>query len=289
MGFFVVEHGPSPPGFYDIVVSINNVVSDMSRSRLVGLYSSFSTRAVRVEYVAPSRFAVYSEDLYESVKRSYLAPAMFNSYRACARSLAIEILEVMDNGRVVVSVENLRSMLRGLLVHKAYYEGFAVGRTEVPVVSDRERIYGVVDELREYQNTPQVYEVKSGFNPDLVGAGLQVMAYMLALSDANAVPLGNVEGYIVTPRATYRVYFDEAVFREYRRRVERVVEIARSRLLTQLPPRLGDSKRCSSCPYRGPCSRLPDKYRTYERFFREQGFEKLRKNNDSQTLFDYSS
>lgn len=283
MKFFVTEQGPSPIGFHDVVVRILNEVSNMSRSKLAELYSSLSTKTVRIEYISPRKYAVYSDDLYESIKRSYLAPSMFNTYRSCARALAIEIIEVNDNGRVVVSVEGLRQMLKGILVHKAYYEMFAVGETEVPVTSTKERIFGVVDELRTTtDNTTQIFEVKSGFNPDLVGAGLQVMAYMLATSESKSAPLNSIEGYIITPRATYRVWFDEVVFREYRRRVERVVEIAMSRLLTQLPPRLNNDKKCTNCAYTGQCLKLPDKYRSYSKFFEDQGFEKIKKNSENE-------
>lgn len=289
--FFVKKISPPDSGFRADVERIMREVDEMSRARVAETYSNISTRCVSVKPYGPGLYIVYSEDLSESLRRKYIAPSMFNSYRSCARSLSLEILEVMKHGGKIYSVNSLRNVVRGLLVHKTYYEKYSRGETEVKVVSDRERICGVVDELRGSEGRYEVVEVKSGFNPDLVGAGLQVMSYMIAVSDTRGVPLDNVDGYIVSPGGVYKVFFNREVFEEYRKRLETVVRIALDNDMENLPPRLTENtEKCKSCSYRSPCKKLPDRYRSYERFFEAHGFKRLyEKKEKSKTLFSENS
>jgi len=279
-----------PPEFYRDLEVIERMVNTMSRRDVLARYAELGTKTVTFELVKPFTFLMRSEDIYEAVMRGYIAPSMFVKYRQCARGLAIELLSVKEHGGVLVTIDNIRSLLRGVLVHKLYYERYAVGETEVMVVSERDAIVGYVDELRRWGEGAVVIELKSSHRPDVVGSSLQVMAYMLALSGQLELPLERVEGYVVSPGATYRVEHDPEVFEEYSKRLRKVVEIAISGAVDHLPPRLSSdlSSRCDSCAYRGRCLNLPDNYRTYSRFFNAMGFKRLHQ-DEGPNLFRYAT
>lgn len=287
--FFAKPIGPPPRGFREIVDEVSVMVDELSSSELLDLYTKESLRSIQIERVGPGRVAVYYDDLFGSVKRGYIAPSMFNSYRSCARRLVIEIMDVIENGRVFMDIESLGRVIKGLLIHREYYKRLASGSTEVQVVSSKERIYGVIDELRSIGGGLEIVEIKTGFNPDLVGAGLQVMSYMAAASDQMGVPLENISGYVVTPVRTYSISFDHRVYREYKKRLEKMIEIALSKNTEMLPPRLrGDlERRCAECNYRGICLNLPEKYRSYDKYFEVLGFEKLVRASATRKLTDY--
>lgn len=280
--------GFTPLEFTADVESVERMVSAMTRSEIVEKYSTMSSKAVKIEVAGPSKFIVRSDDIYRAVKKGFIAPSMYVSYRICARSLAIELMSVREIGGVEVSVDDLRSFVKGMLVHSIYYRKYAQGRTEVPVESDKHRVVGVVDELREGVNGISVIEVKSSWKPDIVGASLQVMSYMLAVSTSYNVRLDDVKGFIVYPSGCYMVYLDLNILEEYSRRLSKIVEIAMSGDKSSLPPRLPREleSRCGTCPHRGRCKVLPDNYRTYERYFRAMGFTKIYERKHP-TLLDY--
>ena len=85
---------------------------------------------------------------------------------------------------------------------------------------------------------------------------------------------------------TYRVFLNKRVFEEYAKRLRKIVEIALSENIEDLPPRLPPKleHRCDACPYKGQCLTLPNKYRTYSKFFEAMGFEKLVEKKPKNTL-----
>lgn len=277
-----------PPSFAEDVEAVERRVSSLTRSQLVDLFSSLSSRALRIERTGPSKFLVRSEDLYAAARRGFIAPSMFVSYRSCARALAIEISDVLEVGGVELTVDDIRGLVKGVLVHRLYYDRYASGSTEVPVESERLRIVGVVDELREGPPLA-VVEVKSGWRVDVVGAALQTMCYVLAVSDARGVPADSVEGYVVSPGGCYRVHLDERALSEYTRRLTKVVELALSGDRSSLPPRLPKDMRgrCESCALHRRCLILPDRFKSYARFFEAMGFTKLVP-DERRTLLDYA-
>lgn len=290
-GFFARRVGwIVPREFADEVKRVERAVSSMTRSQLVELFTSMSTRSMRVEVAGPSRFVVRSEDLYLAARKGFVSPSMFVSYRSCARALAIEIGDAVEVGGIELTADDIRSLLKGIMVHRVYYDRFATGRTEVLVESPTRRIVGVVDELRVDGQAVDVVEVKSGWRTDVVGASLQVMSYAAAVSDVLGVPAESVRGYIVTPSGCYRVYLDEAVLGEYTRRLLKVVELALSGDRTRLPPRLPKDLRgrCRNCVLQRRCLSLPDSFGSYQRFFDAMGLQKLVPDS-RRTLLDYSS
>ena len=276
--------------FFKDLKSIEKVVREMPTKDVLERYASLSTKAMKLEPAGPGLYLYVAEDMYEAARKGYVAPSMFVKYRMCARGLAIELMSVAKRGGALVHAENLRSFLRGLLVHRLYYEKYACGEVEYRVESPKYGIVGYVDELRKEFGTYTVIEVKSSHRPDIVGASLQVMSYMLALSDQESTPLDNIYGYVVTASGTYRVYFDEEAYREYLLRLKKVVEVALNNDVNNLPPRLSASlsRRCGKCPYRGECLTLPDNYRTYGRYFEAMGFTKLHTPKTTTTLTNYS-
>lgn len=275
-GFFVRRSGwVVPPLFAVDVEKVESRVSSMSKERLVEEYSALKTKAERIERIGPSRYLVRSEDIYRAARTGLVAPSMFIPYRRCARSLAIDLMTVAELGGVEVSADDLRSFVKGILVHSLYYEKYAEGETEVPVESRELGIVGVIDELREEEGWKVVIEVKSSWRPDIVGAGLQVMSYMLAVSESGSNKVG---GFIVTPGGCFKVYLDRTVLDEYIRRLRKVVEVALSGDRRSLPPRLPREleHRCEACHNRWKCLSLPDEYRSYRRYFTAMGFTKIR-------------
>lgn len=289
--FFVVRTKDNlPKDFVDDVTHIERELKNVPKSDIVNRYLNVQSRAVKIEFYSPGKYLVRTE-VYEAVQRGYISPSMFIKYRRCARELVIEIMETKKMGGVLVTEEQLRSYLKGLLAHRLYYDRLAYGAREVRVESSNLGIIGYIDEVRKELDTYKVIEFKSSYSPDLVGAGLQVMSYMLAFADQNKVDLRNIEGYIYTLKGIYRVHIDKDVFDEYMKRLRKVVDIALSGDTNSLPPRLSSdlSSRCRDCPYRGQCHSLPDNYRSYQRFFDDMGFKTLAEKKPRNTLFSYVS
>lgn len=288
-GFFVEKTRSSlTRDFVDEVLKLEKKLRSISRSEILNQYLGLSSRAVKIEFYSPGKYVIKTE-VGEAAEKGYISPSMFNKYRRCARELAIEIMETKTIGGTLVTVDQLRSYLKGFLAHRLYYERVAYGDTEVRVESATLRIVGYIDEVRKELGIHKVFEFKSSHKPDLVGAGLQVMSYMLAYADQNSVDLQSIEGYVVTLRGIYRVKVNKEVFDEYAKRLRKIVEIALSGDVNMLPPRLSSdlSARCNDCPYRGRCVTLPDNYRTYQRFFEAVGFKKLVEKSSGSNLFSY--
>lgn len=277
-----------PPSFFEEVAEIEEELDKYTKSEVIGRYLSIQTKSVKIEPYDLNKFLVKTE-VAEASKKGYVSPSMFVKYRRCARELALEVMESGRLGGVLVTPEQLKAYLKGLLAHRLFYDKYALGDKEVRVESPNLGILGYIDEVRKELDTYKVIEVKSSFKPDVVGAGLQVMSYIYAFADQNGVPPEQVEGYLITREGTYRILLDKATFSEYMKRLKKVVEIAEGGKVDDLPPRLSArlSFRCEVCPYRGLCLTLPDKYRSYDRFFEAMGFKKLaeRKNTSSLDKF----
>jgi CRISPR/Cas system-associated exonuclease Cas4 (RecB family) len=274
-----------PPSFFKEAEKIFEEVNKLKRSDVIDRYMSLHTKSIKIEPYTHNKYLVRT-DVYEAIQRGYIAPSMFVKYRRCARELAIEIIETKRLGGVLVTVDQMKSYLRGMLVHKLYHERYAIGDTEVKVESPKYMILGYIDEVRQELDTYRIIEVKSSYNPDVVGAGLQLMSYMYAFADVFNVPLENIEGYIITMKGTYKVTLNENVFNEYVKRLRTILDIALKEDIEKLPPKLSSklSYRCNTCPYRGKCFSLPDRYRIYSRYFEAMGFTKLVEKKPDTTL-----
>lgn len=279
--------GIIPREFYGDAAKIISEVDRLSRKDILNKYLSFQSRTVVIEPYTHKKYLVKTE-AYEAVRRGYIAPSMFVKYRRCARELAIELMQMKKLGGLLVSVGQLKSLIRGVLVHKLYFEKYATGNVEVKVESDKHRIVGFIDEVKDFNERYVLIELKSSYNTDIVGAGLQLMSYIYAFSDQEDISLNNVKGYLVTMNGTYEIVPDRNLFDEYKKRLLKIVDIATRGNLENLPPRLPLKleHRCKTCSYRGQCLTLPDKYRSYSRFFDAMNLKKHRQNERGK-LFSY--
>jgi len=277
-----------PPEFFDEVDRIEREISKLTKGEVLERYLSLQTSSVKIEPYTSNKYLVKTEES-EATSKGYVSPSMFIKYRRCARELAIEIIEARRLGGVLVMPDQLKAYLKGILVHRLFQEKYTDGETEVRVESPKLEILGYIDAVKKEGDTFVLIELKSSHSVDVVGAGLQVMAYMYAFADQNEVAPNQVEGYLVTREGTFRVFLDADVFSEYLKRLKKIVEIARDERVDELPPRLPSnlSSRCNTCPYRGTCYSLPDKYRSYDKYFEAVGFKKLVEKHPENTLFKY--
>lgn len=262
------------------------------RRRAEEIVSSMSRRDL-VEYISrrdgySAEFVTHNLVLFRGVEarlisRGYIPASAFVDYRRCARALFFKIRMVREKGGVLMTIDQLRSAVRGMIFHELYSKEYAVGETEVEVTSEKYRVGGRADEIREEPGRAVVVELKSG-RPDPVAARLQVMSYMAALMERGGYD--EVEGLVVWPGGRIRVSFDEKMYTEYLNRVRTVVEDALNGPLEEAPPRLSArlSYRCDTCPYRSVCIHSPDKYRTYENYFNAKSFTRLREYRDGGLL-----
>ena len=249
--------------------------SSMGFTRAIEELKNRNPRVIEVKLLTPSKIFV-KDEATEAIETGYLHPSLFNSYRKCARRLAIDVYTRLRQGGYIVTRNGLKSLIKGWIFHELY-SAIAKGETEIKVISEEEKISGRIDELREDDGFTYIIEVKSSWGQDLVAGALQVMAYMYALKSAKGVQLSEMRGFLVTPRGIYEVYPDRVVFDEYRRRVEKVVSIVREGKLDLLPPVLPKHLRraCEKCPYRSECRRMPVGARTYDEYFETMGFTRL--------------
>jgi len=277
-----------PLSFFDDVDRIEKEVYALAKSEVLEKYASIQTKSTKIEPAGRGKFLIRTE-ISEASALGYISPSMFIKYRRCARELAIEIMESRRIGGVLVTLDQLRSYLKGILVHRHFYENYAYGEKEVRVESANLGIVGYIDEVRRELDTYMLIELKSSHRPDIVGAGLQVMSYMYAFMDQHGLQENQVEGYLITREDTYRIFLDRIVLDEYMKRLRKVVEIAVNGIVDELPPRLSPRllSRCETCPYRGTCVNLPDRYRSYERYFEAMGFRKLAEKKPANTLERY--
>lgn len=262
--------------FRDLLKRAEEHSKKIGFTKTIEEFKSRNPRIIDVKIVSPTKVFVKDEET-QVLKDGYLHPSLFNPYRKCARRLAIEVYMKLKQGGYIVTRQALRSLVKGWLFHEYYSAMMAVGETEVKVTSEKEKISGRIDELREVDGFTYVVEVKSSWGQDLVAGALQVMAYMYAISDERGIPLSELRGFLVTPKGVYEIYPDRVIFDEYRRRVEKIVSIAREGKLNLLPPVLPKHLRgkCEKCPYRSECRRLPVGAKTYDEYFDIMGFSKL--------------
>jgi len=277
-----------PSSFFEEVDRIERDVESYTRNKVLEIYASLQTKSIRIEPTGRGKLLVKTE-ISEASAKGYISPSMFVKYRRCARELAIEIMESKKLGGVIVTVDQLKSYLKGVLVHRLFYDTYAYGEKEVRVESAKLGILGYIDEVRRELDRYMLIEVKSSHKPDIVGAGLQVMSYMYAFMDQNGLSENQVEGYLITRIGTYRIFLDSVTFDEYMKRLRKVVEVAVNERIDELPPRLSAklSSRCEVCPYRSECFSLPDRYRSYDRYFEAMGFKKLAEKRPVNTLDKY--
>ena len=267
----------------EFVKEAKDIIKRVDSMTRLAVKEEFSKVVSGIQAVTARRYLILNE-AYQALKKEYLSPSMFISYRNCARALAIEVRQVVhEGGKPEATVEQMRAMLRGVLVHDLWFRKYAIGEVEPLLVSEKLRMLGYPDEVRKEPGAVTVIEVKSGHNPDLVGSALQVMAYMKMAREVYGVE--EVKGLIITLKGTYEVVMNDDVFDLYYRRLRTVVEDALNG--ADLPPRLSSSlaHRCRRCPYRGLCFSLPDRYRTYENYFREKSL--LADRPKKRTLFDF--
>ena len=248
------------------------IASNMTRRELVDYVSS------RDGYSA--EFLTHNLILFKGVEsrlisRGYIPASAFIDYRRCARALFFKVRMIREKGGVLMTTEQLRSVVRGMIFHELYSKEYAVGKTEVEVLSEKYRVGGRADEVREEPGRLVVVEVKSG-RPDPVAARLQVMSYMAAFMERGGYDI--IEGVVLWPGGRINVSFDERMYSEYLNRLRTVIDDALHRGPEEAPPRLSArlAHRCETCPYRSVCIHSPDNYRTYDNYFNAKSFTKLR-------------
>ena len=257
--------------------STKDVIDELSRYRDEVIVERYTSR----KYLVRDKVM---DNLIEDIKKGIVWASLFNDYRFCARKMIIKIEEYMKHGGLLVGEDQLKAIVSGVLIHKLYDEKYAVGETEYPVtvINDKYRIAGRIDEYIP-GDKPVIVEIKTGHHPDIFSASLQVTAYILAVKEEAGV---EPDAYIVTLGNIYYVTPNWKVFDEYYKRLKTILSLIGT---GDYPPRLSGSvsSRCNSCPYRGICYKLPDNYRSWDKFFEKHGFTRLKKKT-GKTLFDYS-
>lgn len=261
--------------FYNYLNEINRKINSLSVQEIINLYKQNEKRGISIRPISPSVLEVSYQEYVTALSKKFLTPGMFYKYATCERAFMIEMHLLYKNKALYETIDTIKNKLRGLLIHEYYMKQYAKGETEVYIESEKNQMLGYVDEIRRDGEKVQLIELKSSFNPNLIGASLQVMAYMLMLSDKFNTSVDNIEAYIVSPTKTYRVHFNNEFFEWHRKKLTALFENAltddEEKFKKLLHPRLHDNNKCRLCSYRRVCYELPDYYYSRQAFDKSLG------------------
>ena len=283
---------PVSPDFF---AEAERIFKEYEGKRFIDLREEIEKHFKEIKPIGGNKFA-YSDEISEAFSKGYVPPSIFNAWRYCGRKVFLQAYTVAKHRRNIVTREQIKAIVRGLAVHELYRSKYAVGDTEVKLVSDTLKIYGIADEVRKDPTGKYVVvEVKSGYVRDPVGPSLQVMAYMAVIMEKEGVSEEDVDGYVISLNGAYKVMYDRAILEEYLKRVRAVVEAALAyasgddEAVNKIPPRLPLNlvSRCRTCSYSGLCQRLPSPTLTYSKYFAMMGFRKLVEIPQNNTLLRY--
>ncbi|NPA96321.1 MAG: Dna2/Cas4 domain-containing protein [Crenarchaeota archaeon] len=261
-----------------VVDSVRRSVESKQTSELIDIVR----KSDKYEVVRAGKLIEIRDTELGWLRHGWVYPSLVNLYRRCARQLYIEVSRITDGKPLLVTRPQLEAMVRGILVHEEWRKRFAIGETEVELVSEALKVRGVADEVA--RSVGLVVEVKSGYGFDDVAVAVQAKLYAIMAEEMGLMDA--VAARVVSPRGVFEPALRSDLAASYVQRVRIVIEDALNN--REPPPRLSPSvrSRCETCPYRlKDCATLKSAGTIFD-WLESRGFQVRR---PQRTLLSYTS